>query len=217
MLIRRYLILLSILLPFAFFSCKEVPRNYNSSLLGPDQINLISFDSFVAGLPQTTHSFKTVIQTGASNTLLLGNYLTHPGNTQVASLLIKLDYSTISDSTKSDLVNGQAAVIDSWIIFTKTYAFGDTSASQIDFGAYKINTSWTSSGFTADSLDPGYFTYGSTDLSGQKILTDSTNRYSVHLQSSAVQEQITNYANGVNDYGIYLKPNLTGNKVWGFG
>jgi len=215
--LRRYLFALVTLIAFTFFSCKEAPRNFGSNLLGPDQINLVSLDSYVANLPQSSHSFKTVVKTGASSTLLLGNFTTHSGNTQGASLLLNFDYSTISDSNKSDLLNGNAAVIDSWIVFTKTYAFGDTNATQINFGAYKINTPWTSVGFTSDSLNNN-FSYGTDDLSMQKILAnDSTNIYKIHIKPAAVQDQISNYANGIADNGLYLKPNLSGNTVWGFG
>ena len=213
---RRHLFALVTLITLTFFSCKEAPRNFNSSILGPDQINLVSLDSFVNGLPQSSHSIKTVVNTGASSTLLLGSYKTSSGNIQDASTLIKFDYSTLSDTDSTGFSNGSITVNDSWIIFTKTYAFGDTNATQIDFGAYKVNSPWTSTGFTSDSL--GNLSYSTDDLSSQKILAnDSTNLYSVHIKPTAIQEEISDYTNGVNDYGIYLKPNQSGNTVWGFG
>ncbi len=215
MLLRKYLFVIITLIAFTFFSCKESPRNFNSNLLGPDQINLVNLDSYNAGLLQKSSSFKTVIETGSSSTLILGNYTTHSGNLQEASILIQFNYSSIPDSDKSDLINGDATVIDSWMIFTKTYAFGDTTVSQIDFGAYKINTPWTPAGFTSDSLTN--FSYNSDDLSLQKSLTDSTNIYRVHVNSAAIQNQISNYANSIQDNGIYLKPNAPGGTVWGFG
>ena len=199
-----------------FFSCKEAPRDFNSNLLGPDQINLITLDSFVANLSQSSNSFKTVVPLGSSYELLLGSYTSNSNNEQNASTLIQFDYSTISDSDKTNLLNGSISVIDSWIIFTKTYAFGDTSATQIDFGAYKINTPWTSAGFTSDSLNN--FSYNTNDLSGQKnFANDSTNVYYIHIAGGTIQNQIANYANGVQDYGLYLKPNTSDNTVWGFG
>ena len=214
--IRKILIVLFSFIAFTFYSCKENPRNFNSNLLGPDQINLVNLDSFVAGLTQNSASFKTVVKTGAANTLILGNYTTKSGNIQQASILIRCDYSTISDSNKSDLVNGNAVVADSWIVFTKTYAFGDTLANQLNFGAYNINTSWTSSGFTSDSLSN--FSYDNNDVSGQKTLAaDSTNICKVHINGSAIQNEITNYANSIQDNGLYLKPGSSGNTVWGFG
>jgi len=215
LLLRKYLFVIITLIAFTFFSCKESPRNFNSNLLGPDQINLVNLDSYNAGLLQKSSSFKTVIETGSSSTLILGNYTTHSGNLQEASILIQFNYSSIPDSDKSDLINGDATVIDSWMIFTKTYAFGDTTVSQIDFGAYKINTPWTPAGFTSDSLTN--FSYNSDDLSLQKSLTDSTNIYRVHVNSAAIQNQISNYANSIQDNGIYLKPNAPGGTVWGFG
>jgi hypothetical protein len=214
--IRKILIVLFSFIAILFYSCKENPRNFNSSLLGPDQINLVNLDSYVAGLSQNSASFKTVVKTGAANTLILGNYTTKSGNIQQASILMRCDYSTISDSNKSDLLNGNAVVADSWIVFTKTYAFGDTSVNQINFGAYNINTSWTSSGFTSDSLNN--FSYDNNDVSGQKTLAaDSTNIYKVHINGSAIQSEITNYANSIQDNGLYLKPSSSGNTVWGFG
>jgi hypothetical protein len=214
--IRKILIVLFSFIAITFYSCKENPRNFSSNLLGPDQINLVNLDSYVAGLTQNSASFKTVVKTGAANTLILGNYTTKSGNIQQASILIRFDYSTISDSNKSDLVNGNAVVADSWIVFTKTYAFGDTLANQLNFGAYNINTSWTSSGFTSDSLSN--FSYDNNDVSGQKTLAaDSTNICKVHINGSAIQNEITNYANSIQDNGLYLKPGSSGNTVWGFG
>ena len=211
---RSYLFALVTLITLTFFSCKEAPRNFDSSILGPDQINLVSLDSYVDGLPQSSHSVKTVVNTGTSNTLLLGSYKTSSGNIQDASTLIQFDYSFLSDSVKAWFSDGSITVNDSWITFTKTYAFGDTNATQIDFGVYKINSPWTSSGFTSDSLDN--LSYGTDDMSSQKILVNDS-LYKVHIKPAVIQEEISNYANGTNDYGIYLKPNQSGNVVWGFG
>jgi hypothetical protein len=213
--IRKILFVLFPFIAIIFYSCKENPRDFNSSLLGPDQIALVNLDSYVAGLNQNSTSFKTVVETGASNTLILGNYTTKSGNIQQASILIRFNYSTISDTDKAELLNGNAVVADSWIVFTKTYAFGDTSVNQIDFSAYQINTSWTSSGFTSDSLNN--FSYDNNDVSGQKTLaTDSTNLYKVHITGTTIQNEIANYANTVQDNGLYLKPGTSGNTVWGF-
>lgn len=207
------------LIPFiaiTFYSCKENPRDFNSGLLGPDQINLVNLDSYVARLNQNSVSFKTVIETGTSSTLILGNYNTNSGNLQQASILMHFDYSTISDTDKAEVLNGNAVVADSWIVFKKTYAFGDTLVNQLDFGAYSINSSWTSSGFTSDSLNT--LSFDNNDVSGQKELaTDSTNFYTIHLNSSTIQNEINNYANGIQNNGIYLKPGSSGNTVWGFG
>jgi hypothetical protein len=204
------------LLAIIFYSCKEAPRDFNSGLLGPDQINLVNLDTFVAGVNENSASFKTVVTTGSATTLLLGNYTTHSGNTQQASLLMQFSYSTISDSNKADLLDGNAVVADAWISFVKTYAFGDTLTNQLDCGVYQINTSWTSAGFNADSL--GDFSYNGNDVSGQKVLaSDSTHIYRVHINGSAIKSQISDYANGIQDDGFYLKPGSSGNNVWGFG
>jgi hypothetical protein len=214
--IRKILIISFSFIAIVFYSCKENPRNFNSNLLGPDQITLVNLDSFVAGLNQNSASFRTVIKTGTANTLILGNYTTKSGNIQQASILIRCDYSTISDSNKSEILNGSAVVADSWIVFTKTYAFGDTLVNQLNFGAYHINTSWTSSGFTSDSLNN--FSYDNNDVSGLKTLAaDSTNIYKVHINGSTIQNEITNYANSIQNNGLYLKPSSSGSTVWGFG
>lgn len=216
MFIRKILIVLFSFIAIIFYSCKENPRDFNSGLLGPDQINLVNLDSYVAGLNQNSASFKTVIETGAANTLMLGNYKTNSGNIQQASILMRFNYSTISDTDKAEVLNGNAVVADSWIVFLRTYAFGDTLVNQLDFGAYPINTSWTSSGFTSDSLNA--FSYDNNDVSGQKDLaTDSTNIFKVHINGSTIQNEIKNYANSIQDNGIYLKPGSSGNTVWGFG
>lgn len=201
-----------------FYSCKEAPRNFDSNLLGPDQVNLINTDSYTAGFSQTSNSFKTVIATGASNRLLLGDFKTSGGAQQEASILIQFNFSTLPDSIKNDLKNNQATIVDSWVLLTKTYAFGDTLKKILNFGAYKINSAWTSAGFTSDSLN-GNFSYNSAeDLSSQKaFVTDSTQLYRFHLKASSVNDEIKNYINNVPDYGIYLKPASGNNVVWGFG
>lgn len=202
-----------------FYSCSEAPRNFNSNLLGPDQISLISTDSYTAGFPQSSNSFKTVIATGNSGRLLLGNYKSSSGAQQEASILIKFDFSTIPDSIKNDLKNNNATVVDSWVIFSKNYAFGDTLQKSLNFAAYKINSPWTSAGFTSDSLNASFSYNSGEDLSSQKaFVNDSSQLYRFHLKAASVNGEIQNFANSVPDYGIYLKPTSSAiNTVWGFG
>lgn len=206
--IQRYIFILAASVALIFYSCSDAPRDFNSNLLGPDQININSVNSFTAGFPQRSASFKTVLATGASNTLLLGKY----GN-QKASILIQFAFY-LPDSMQTDLTNNAITITDGWVEFVRTYVFGDSTAP-LDFSAHKITSSWTSYGFTADSLDPGIFTYDNADISSNRdVLSDSI--HSFHLSTQYLTDALNKYISGSPEYGIYLKPTDGSMKVVGY-
>ncbi|HKI77304.1 MAG TPA: DNRLRE domain-containing protein [Ignavibacteriaceae bacterium] len=208
MAIKRLFFILFTILLFGIYSCKENPRNYNSNLLGPDQVDLITVDSFSGSFPQSSTSFKTVIKTGASFMMLVGKY-----NNQVASTLLKFNYY-LPDSVKNDILNSNASITDAWVELTRVYVFGDSNGT-FQFGAYKITSPWSSIGFTADSLENGaQFTYDATDIATQKNVTDSLTSF--HLNTSYMTNELMNYGNGQATNGLYLNP-ISGNQtVFGY-
>lgn len=208
---QRYLLILSILTALIFYSCSDAPRNFNSSLLGPDQINILTASSLTSGFQQRSSSFKTIIPTGSSNTLLLGKY-SNSGTSDEASILIQFAFF-LPDSIKTDLTNNAATITDGWVEFVKTYEFGD-SLNTLDFSAHKINTPWSSIGFTSDSLNTS-FTYDNTDISSNRdVKSDSINSF--HLSTQYLSDALNKYINSQPEYGIYLKPTSGSSKVVGY-
>ena len=208
--LQRYLFILAASVAFIFSSCSDAPRDFNSSLLGPDQVNILSVNSFNGNYNQNSTSFKTVVPTGASNELLLGKY-----EGQEASILIQFAFY-LPDSLKNDLNSGAITITDGWVEFVRTYMFGDSTKS-MDFSAHKITTPWTSYGFTSDSLDPAKssFTYDNADISSQRdVISDSINSF--HLTTQYLTDALKNFVNGTPGYGMYLKPTTGSQKVIGY-
>lgn len=206
--LKRYLFILAASTAMIFYSCSDAPRDFNSNLLGPDQINVQSVNSLTGGFLQKSHSFKTVIPTGSSNTLLLGKY-----QNQEASTLIQFAFY-LPDSILTDLNNNAISITDGWVELVRTYLFGD-SLGALDFSAHKITTPWSSIGFTSDSLNSANFSYDNADISSQRNATlDSVNSF--HLTTQYLTDALKNFVNGLPEYGIYLKPSANSTKVVGY-
>lgn len=206
--LQRYLFIFAASAALIFYSCSDAPRDFNSSLLGPDQINILSVNSFNGNYNQKSTSLKTVIPTGASNNLLLGKY-----GKQKASILIQFAYY-LPDSLKNDLNSGAITITDGWVEFVRTYIFGDSSGT-MDFSAHKITSPWTSYGFTSDSLNSANFTYDNADVSSNRDVTsDSINSF--HLSTQYLTESLKNSVNGLSEYGMYLEPTSSSQKVIGY-
>lgn len=207
MLIRRLYVYLVIVVGLLFSSCVEAPRNYNSSILGIDQINLIQTDSFKGNFNQKSTSFKTVIPTGGSDRLLLGTY-----DNQVASILMQFSFP-LADSVKTDLLNNALTIDDGWVELTKNYVFGDTLGT-FSYAAYKITSPWTSIGFTSDSIN-GSFSHEATDLSANRSAFDSVTTF--HLDKTFLTNEMKDFANGTIGNGVYIVPTSGTGTVFGFG
>lgn len=205
---QRYLFLLAASVSLLFYSCSDAPRNFNSNLLGADQINIQSVNSLTGGFQQKSTSFKTVVPTGAATTLLLGQL-----NNQKASILIQFAIF-LDDSMKTDLASGAITITDGWVDLVRTNIYGDSTGA-MDFSAHKITAPWTSYGFTSDSLNNSTFTFDNTDISSNRNTSlDSINSF--HLSTQYLTDLFNGLATNAPDYGILLQPASSSQKVVGY-
>lgn len=195
------------IMTLVFYSCKDNPTLVGANLLKNDYINVKQLDSYSDTLHQTSSYYKKVIPLGASGTLLVGN----AANVQASTLIL---YAiSLPDSIITDLNNNAVNIVSSTIHLTPTYTFGDSTAS-FDFSVHKVNSSWTSLGFDADSL-PG-LVYDQTDLSLNHQFSDTL--VTVDVSNSTVTTWLKEVADSTysSDHGIYLMPNSNAKKVVGF-
>lgn len=195
------------IMTLVFYSCKDNPTLVGANLLKNDYINVKQLDSYSDSLHQTSSYYKKVIPLGASGTLLVGN----AANVQASTLIL---YAiSLPDSIITDLNNNAVNIVSSTIHLTPTYTFGDSTAS-FDFSVHKVNSSWTSLGFDADSL-PG-LVYDQTDLSLNHQFSDTL--VTVDVSNSTVTTWLKEVADSTysSDHGIYLMPNSNAKKVVGF-
>jgi len=195
------------IMTLVFYSCKDNPTLVGANLLKNDYINVKQLDSYSDTLHQTSSYYKKVIPLGASGTLLVGN----AANVQASTLIL---YAiSLPDSIITDLNNNAVNIVSSTIHLTPTYTFGDSTAS-FDFSVHKVNSSWTSLGFDADSL-PG-LVYDQTDLSLNHQFSDTL--VTVDVSNSSVTTWLKEVADSTysSDHGIYLMPNSNAKKVVGF-
>jgi len=199
------LILLSV--SFIFISCEDEPSSIGIQLIAGELLTVKTFDSFVDSVAQSSSYFKNVVALGNSSYLLLGIY-----QDIEASALLRFIFG-LSDSLKTDVTNGNINVIDSWVVLTNRYVYGDTLAA-MDFTAHKVNSSWSSSGYTIDSLP--ILQYDMQDISSGLNITDTN--YTFNLDEAVVLSWMKNAADNTieSNYGIYLKPSAASGKVIGF-
>ena len=188
-----------------FVSCSEDPSSIGSAFLNRDLINLDSLDSFKDTFPQFSYTYKHIIPLGFSSTLLLG---TKGDNT--ATMLLSFNI-VVPDSVKTDLLNNAVTVSSSTVQLYKNYNYGDSTAP-IDYTVHSINTPWTSTGFTIDSL-PG-LQYDAADVSSNKSFTDTL--YKFNLSNDLTLKWLNIYANSQTpDNGVAVIPQNS-SKIVGF-
>ena len=119
----------------------------------------------------------------------------------------------LPDSLKEDLIDGNINVLDSWVILTNRYIYTDSMAT-MNFTVHKVNSSWSSSSFTVDSL--ANLNYEPEDASSQFTISDTL--YTFHLDDALTLSWMKYTADNTveSNYGIYLDPTLSSNKVVGF-
>ena len=199
--------ILFLLVTFLLYSCTDEPSSLGIELIGSENISAKIFDTAVDTAQQSSSFFKKVIPLGATDWILIGRY-----QDIEASTLMKFVFG-LPDSLKEDLIDGNINVLDSWVILTNRYIYTDSMAT-MNFTVHKVNSSWSSSSFTVDSL--ANLNYEPTDASSQFTITDTL--YTFHLDTALTLSWMKYTADNTleSNYGIYLDPTLSSNKVVGF-
>jgi len=190
-------------------SCTDEPSSLGVELIGSENISAKIFDTAVDTTEQSSSYFKKVIPLGSSDWILLGR-VQDQGIT--ASALMRFVFG-LPDSLKNDLKDGNINVLDSWIILRTRYVYTDSMAA-MGFTVHKVNSSWSSTAFTIDSLFK--LDKDQNDVSSQFTITDTL--YTFHIDGSLPLAWMKNTADKTleSNYGIYFDPTSSSTKVIGF-
>jgi hypothetical protein len=191
--------------------CSDEPSSLGIEILESDYIVVNTFDSQTDTIVQSSSFFKDIVPLGASDWILIGKYQTS-SQTIASSTLLKFIFN-FPDSLKEDISEDSINVLDSWVVLTNKYVYGDTLA-EMDFTTHQVNSSWSASTFTVEDL-PG-LQYDPQNISSDFSATDTL--YSFHLDDDVVYSWMQNSIDTslAKNYGIYLDPTLTSNKIVGF-
>jgi len=203
---KIFLSFISAITILLLISCNDSPTDLGVDYLKQDGIGVYKIDSSVDSIPQQSNYFKHVISLGSSDQLLIGR-----AENVTAKTLLRFGL-LIPDSIKTEFVAQNLTVIDAYIELTKEYSFGDSNAV-FDYEVYKINNSWSSSTYTADSL----LTFDPVDLSSNKTI-ENDSIYTFHFTTSLATNWLQNFvdtATAANN-GVLLNPTANTQKVVGF-
>jgi hypothetical protein len=206
----KYILPLTILFfTILFYSCSDEPSSLGIELIGSESISAKIFDTLTDTTDQSSSFFKKVIPLGTADWILLGK-VQNQGIT--ASALLRFVFG-LPDSLKNDLIADTINVLDSWIILRTRYVYTDSMAA-MSFKTHKVNSSWSSTSFTIDSLYK--LNYEQNDVSSQFTISDTL--YTFHIDGSLPLAWMKNTADKTleSNYGIYLDPTASSNKVVGF-
>ena len=192
-------------------ACNDEPSSIGIEILESDYIIVKNFDSQVDTIAQNSSFFKKVVPLGSSDWVLIGKYDT-PSQNLASSTLLKFIFG-LPDSIKADFEEDSINVLDSWIVLTNKYVYGDTLAS-MEFTTHKVNSYWSANTFTIDDLPS--LQYDPVDISSDFSASDTL--YSFHLDPNIVFEWMQNSidTNQAKNYGLYLDPTSSSNKIIGF-
>ncbi|MGB5289615.1 MAG: hypothetical protein WBN42_14095 [Ignavibacteriaceae bacterium] len=190
-----------------FLSCSDEPSSLGIELIGSDYIIVRTYDSVNDTINQNSSYQKRVISLGNSDWILVGSY-----QNVKASSLLKFIFG-LADSLKNDVKADNINVLDSWIELRNRYTYVDTLAT-MNFTVHKVNSPWSSTAFTIDSLSK--LQYDMNDVSSDFSISDST--YTFHIDEALSLGWIKNSADNTleNNFGIYLEPTMSANKIIGF-
>lgn len=204
---RLFLFLLGGIVFLQLSSCSDEPTTFGVDILNSDFIILDTLDTTIDSVAQTSTTFKTVVELGASQNLLVGKK-----DNINASFLIKFLFP-LPDSLKTDIASGSVIITGAKVNLINTYQFGDSSAA-FDLTAHNVTSNWSSIGFTSDSLPS--LSYDATNVSSALNLTDSIKTFNldVNLIKSWFQSEIDTTLK--NNKGLYVKSSPISQKVLGF-
>jgi hypothetical protein len=209
--IHYVFILLLLAVLTLFLSCNDEPSSIGIEILESDFIIVKTFDSSVDTIEQNSSFFRRIVPLGTSAWVMIGKYQTS-SQTLASSALLKFIFS-LPDSIEEDITEDSINVLDSWILLTNRYVYGDTLAT-MNFTTHQINSSWNSNTFTVDDLPS--LQYNPDDASSEFSASDTL--YSFHLDESLVYSWMQNSVDTslAKNYGIYLEPTAASNKIVGF-
>jgi len=205
--------ILPLLAGLALFSaCNDEPSSLGIEILESDYIEVKTFNSQTDSIGQNSSYFKRIVSLGSSDWILIGKNQT-TNQTITSSALMKFIFG-FPDSIVTDIENDSLTVLDSWVVLTNKYLFGD-SLDLMEFTTHEITAFWPPNTFTIDDLP-------SLQYDPQNIGTDLTTSdtlYTFHIDDnqlvySWMQNSID--TNTVKNYGIYLEPTSNSNKIIGF-
>ncbi len=163
-----------------FLSCSDdPPTSIGIDLLDGDFLIVSTFDTQDDSVSQSSSFFKEVVELGLSSKVLIGKR-----DELEATTLMDFTFF-IADSLRQDFLDGNITVNQAFIELTPQYTYTDTNAAY-DFTVHKINSDWSITGFTSDSL--ANFSFDVEDLSSNKNFTDSI--YTFDLDNDFVLEWI---------------------------
>ncbi|HEX3073846.1 MAG TPA: DUF4270 family protein [Ignavibacteriales bacterium] len=195
-------------LSFLIFACSDDPSPLGSDII-PDILELDTLDSYTANLTQSSSYYKTVVDLGLSDNLMLGK------KDNVESSFIQDFYLTLEDTTESDLLDDEIQVLSATLTLPITYAYGDKNAP-FDFSMHAVQSKWGITKFNLDSLNAANIEYG-VDMKLSFTAVDT--QLTVNLNTDVVKRMMKSYADtSLADkiYGIYFKPSASSNKIVGF-
>ena len=206
-------VLILLLIPVLWLipACNDEPSSLGVEILESDFVIVKTLDSQVDTVEQISSFFKRVVPLGASDWILIGKNNSSTQNLTSSSLL-KFIFG-FADSLKEDIRLDSINVLDSWIILTNKYEFGD-SLAPMNFTVHKVNSNWSSNTFTVDDLPS--LQYDMENVSSEFSATDTL--YTFHLDENLVFSWMKNSVDTslATNYGIYLDPTIESNKIIGF-
>ncbi len=201
------IIVIILFIAITFLSCSDEPTSIGIDLLGSDFVIVSTFDTKDDSVTQTSSFYKEVVPLGLSSKVLIGKR----DDLEATTLMDFVFF--ITDSLQQDFLDGNITINQAFIQLTPTYTYTD-DAAEYDFTVHKINSEWSITGFTSDSL--ATLSYDENDLSSNKNFTDSI--YTFDLSNDFVLQWIKvsiDSSLGKNN-GIFIKPTMNTGKVVGF-
>jgi hypothetical protein len=207
---KIFVILLFIISIISFVSCSDSPSSIGADLLTGDEIEIKNLDSYSDTLNQSSSYYTQKMAAGNASRIFLGK----KGNVEASSLL--KFYYFFPDSLKQSIINDSITVQSAKIYLTKSYVNGKNDESlPLDYTIHKINSSWTSNSFNEDSLN--LLVYDGQDVGSVKTFSDTL--YTATIDNNLISQWLEQSADTSllqNNYGIYLKPSQSSEKIVGF-
>ncbi len=204
---RFFFLAVTLISLLSILSCSDDPSSIGIDLLEGDFVLVRTFDTQDDTVSQSSSLFKEVVPLGLASKVLIGKR-----DELEATTLMEFSFF-IADSLRQDFLDGNITVTQAFIELIPLYTYTDESA-EYDFTVHKINSDWSITGFTSDSLVN--LSYDEFDLSSNKSFSDSI--YTFDLNNDFVLQWIKisiDSSLGENN-GMYIKPTLNTGKVVGF-